>query len=328
MMMKTSVVAVLRCIAVIALGIGTTVAHAQAWPQKPVTIVVPWPAGGPSDIAARPVAKGLQEALGQPFVIDNRGGAGGNIGSALVAKGPADGYTILVTSSAPIVINPSVYKQMPFNPATDLTPVTNLLRVPLVLVAHPSVPAKNLKELMAHVKSQQGKFQYASSGNGTPQHLTGELFKTVGKLDMVHVPYKGSAPAINDVIGGHAPIMFDSTIAILPFIKSGKVKPIAITSAKRSPELPDVPTFAEAGLPGVESYAWYGMFVPVKTPKDIVDRLNAAAVNYMKKPEFQKILKDTGSDFVGDTPANFAAFTKAEAEKWGKVAKATGATVD
>ena len=326
--MKTSVVTILRCIAAIALGIGTTLAHAQAWPQKPVTVVVPWPAGGPSDIAARPIAKGLQEAFGKPFVIDNRGGAGGNIGSALVAKGPADGHTILITSSAPIVINPSVYKQMPFNPATELTPVTNLLRVPLVLVAHPSVPAKDLKELMAHIKSQQGKFQYASSGNGTPQHLTGELFKTVGKLDMVHVPYKGSAPAINDVVGGHAPIMFDSTIAILTFIKSGKVKPIAITSAKRSPELPDVPTFAEAGLPGVESYAWYGMFVPVKTPKDIVDRLNAATVNYMKQPEFQRILKDTGSDFVGDTPANFAAFTKAEAEKWGRVAKATGATVD
>src|SRR5687767_10610594 len=259
-----------RSIVVAAFATLSSLAGAQSWPTKPVSVIVPWPAGGPSDIAARPVAKALQEALGQAFVIDNRGGAGGNIGSAYVAKGAADGYTILITSSAPIVINPSVYKQMPFNPATDLTPVTNLLRVPLVLVAHPSVPAKDLKELMAHIKAQQGKFQYASSGNGTPQHLTGELFKTVGKLDMVHVPYKGSAPAINDVVGGHAPIMFDSTIAIMPFIKSGKVKPIAISSAKRSAELPDVPTFAEAGLPGVESYAWYGMFVPAKTPKDIV----------------------------------------------------------
>ena len=326
--MKAALSAVSRCIVLLTLASLPLYAGAQAWPTKPVNVVVPWPAGGPSDIAARPVAKGLQEALGQPFVIDNRGGAGGNIGSALVAKGPADGYTILITSSAPIVINPSVYKQMPFNPAVELTPVTNLLRVPLVLVAHPSVPASNLKELIAHVKSQQGKFQYASSGNGTPQHLTSELFKTVAKLDMVHVPYKGSAPAINDVVGGHAPVMFDSTIAIMPFIKSGKVKAIAITSAKRSAELPDVPTFAEAGLPGVESYAWYGMFVPAKTPKEIVDKLNQATVAYMKKPEFQKILKDTGSDFVGDTPQNFAAFTKAEALKWGKVAKETGATID
>lgn len=326
--MKAALSAIVRCVTLLTLASLPLFAGAQAWPTKPVNVVVPWPAGGPSDIAARPVAKGLQEAFGQPFVIDNRGGAGGNIGSALVAKGAADGYTILVTSSAPIVINPSVYKQMPFNPATELTPVTNLLRVPLVLVAHPSVPATSLKELIAHIKSQQGKFQYASSGNGTPQHLTSELFKTVAKLDMVHVPYKGSAPAINDVVGGHAPVMFDSTIAIMPFIKSGKVKAIAITSAKRSAELPDVPTFAEAGLPGVESYAWYGMFVPAKTPKDIVDKLNQATVSYMKKPEFQKILKDTGSDFVGDTPANFAAFTKAEALKWGKVAKETGATID
>lgn len=326
--MKPAVLALVKSVATITLAAVSTLSFAQAWPSKPVTVVVPWPAGGPSDIAARPVAKGLQEALGQPFVIDNRGGAGGNIGSAFVAKGAADGHTILITSSAPIVINPSVYKSMPFNPANELTPVTNLLRVPLVLVTHPSVPANDLKELMAHVKAQQGKFQYASSGNGTPQHLTGELFKTVGKLDMVHVPYKGSAPAINDVVGGHAPMMFDSTIAIMPFIKSGKVKAIAITSAKRSAELPDVPTFAEAGLSGMESYAWYGMFVPAKTPKEVVDKLNAATVNYMKQPEFQKILKDTGSDFVGDTPANFAAFTKAEAAKWGKVAKATGATID
>lgn len=158
-----------------------------------MTVVVPWPAGGPSEIAARPVAKGLQKGLGQPFVVDNRSGAGGNIGSAYVAKGPADGSLVLITSSAPIVINASVHKQTPFNPATERTPVTNLLRVPLVLVAHPSVPAKNLQELMAYVKSRQGRFQYAPSGNGTPQHLTGELFKTVGKLDMVHVPSKGSA---------------------------------------------------------------------------------------------------------------------------------------
>jgi tripartite-type tricarboxylate transporter receptor subunit TctC len=315
-------------LAAVVLAMVATAAVAQNWPTKTVTVIVPWPAGGPSDIAARPVAKGLQESLGQSFVIDNRGGAGGNIGSALVAKGPADGSMILITSSAPIVINPSVYKQMPFNAATELTPVTNLLRVPLVLVVHPSVPVNNLKELVAHIKSQQGKFQYASSGNGTPQHLTGELFKTVAKLDAVHVPYKGSAPAINDVVGGHAPMMFDSTIAILPFIRSGKVKALAVTGAKRSAELPDVPTFAEAGVPGVESYAWYGMFVNSKTPKDIVNKLNAATVAYMKQPEFQRILKETGSDFVGDTPENFAAFTRAEAEKWGRIAKATGATVD
>ncbi|WP_020655733.1 Bug family tripartite tricarboxylate transporter substrate binding protein [Massilia niastensis] len=312
----------------IAASVVSLSALAQNWPDGTVTVVVPWPPGGPSDIAARPVAKGLTEGLGKTFVIDNRAGGGGNIGSAAVARANPDGKTILITSSAPIVINPSLYKKMAFDPAKDLAPVTNLLRVPLVLVAHPSVPAKSLKELMAHIQSKKGNFSFASSGSGTPQHLTGELFNSVAKLNMVHVPYKGSAPAISDVLGGHIPIMFDSTIAIMPHIKSGKVKPIAISSAKRSPLLPDVPTFAEAGLPAIESYAWYGMFAPAKTPKNVIAKINAETIKVMKAPEFQKVLADTGSDFVGDTPENFGKFVTAEAAKWGKVVKDSGATVD
>ncbi|WP_229409009.1 Bug family tripartite tricarboxylate transporter substrate binding protein [Massilia yuzhufengensis] len=303
-------------------------AFAQAWPSSTVTVVVPWPPGGPSDIAARPMAKGLTQALGQTFVIDNRAGGGGNIGSAAVTRAKPDGNTLLITSSAPIVINPSLYKNMNFDPLTDLAPVTNLLRVPLVLVAHPSVPAKNLKELMAYIQTKKGSFSYGSSGNGTPQHLTSELFASVTKLEMTHVPYKGSAPAISDLLGGHIPIMFDSTIAIMPHIKSGKVKPIAISSAKRSPLLPDVPTFAEAGLPAIESYAWYGFFAPAKTPKDVLAKINAEAIKVMKGPEFQKVLHDTGSDFVGDTPENFGKFVKSESERWSKVVKQSGATVD
>jgi tripartite-type tricarboxylate transporter receptor subunit TctC len=269
----------------------------------------------------------LTTALGKSFVIDNRGGGGGNIGSAAVTRAKADGQTMLITSSAPIVINPSLYKKMAFNPATDLIPVTNLLRAPLVLVAHPSVPAKNVKELLALIKSKNGQFSYASAGNGTPQHLTGEIFRGVTKLDMVHVPYKGSAPAISDLLGGHIPIMFDSTIAIMPHIKSGKVKPIAISGNKRSPLLPDVPTFAEAGLP-IESYAWYGMFVPAKTPKAVVDKINAETQKVMKSPDFQRVLADTGTEYVGDTPENFAKFVQAETTKWSKVVKDSGATVD
>jgi tripartite-type tricarboxylate transporter receptor subunit TctC len=303
-------------------------AFAQSWPSSTVTVVVPWPPGGPSDIAARPLSKGLTEALGQSFVIDNRAGGGGNIGTAAVARAKPDGNTLLITSSAPIVINPSLYKKMTFDPIKDLVPITNLLRVPLVLVAHPSVPAKNLKELIAHIQSKKGGFSYASSGSGTPQHLTGELFDSVLKLDMVHVPYKGSAPAISDLLGGHIPIMFDSTIAIMPHIKSGKVKAIAISSAQRSPLLPDVPTFAEAGVPAIESYAWYGLFAPANTPKDIVAKINSEAVKFMKQPEFQKIRADTGSDFVGDTPENFAKFVHAESARWSKVVKQSGATVD
>ncbi len=301
---------------------------AQGWPTKTVNVVVPWPAGGPSDIAARPIGKGLADAFRKPFVIDNRGGASGNIGSTVVAKAAPDGYTLLITSSSPIVINPSLYKDMPFDPQKDLAPITNLIRVPLVLAVHPSVPAKNLKELLAYINAQKGKAQYASAGNGTPQHLTGELFKTVGKLDLGHIPYKGSAPAITDVLGGHVPIMFDSTIAILPHLKAGRLRPIAVTGAKRSSQLPDVPTFAEAGLPGVESYAWYGFFARAGTPPDIVAKLNAETIKVMKGAEFQKVIAETGSDYVGDTPEKFAAFIKAEAAKWAKVVKDSGATID
>ena len=304
-------------------------AMAQVYPTKPVTVIVPWPAGGPSDIAARPVAKGLSDNLGKPFVVDNRGGASGNIGTALVAKAPPDGYMLLITSSAPIVINPNLFKSMPYDAQKDLAPITNVLRVPLVLAVHPSVPAKNLKELLAYLKAQGSKAQYASAGNGTPQHMTGELFKTAAKLkDVTHVPYKGSAPAITDAIGGHVPLIFDSTIAILPQLTSGKLRPIAVTGAKRSPQLPDVPTFKEAGLPGVESYAWYGFFAPAKTPKEVVNKLNTEAQKVMKTPEFQAVLKDTGSDYVGDTPENFAKFIQAEQAKWAKVAKDSGATLD
>jgi tripartite-type tricarboxylate transporter receptor subunit TctC len=303
-------------------------AMAQNWPNGTVTVVVPWPPGGPSDIAARPFSKALTESLGQPFVIDNRAGGGGNIGTAAVARAKPDGQTLLITSSAPIVINPSLYKKMTFDPIKDLVPVSNLLRVPLVLVAHPSVPAKNLKELIAYIQSKKGSFSYASSGSGTPQHLTGELFDSVLKLEMIHVPYKGSAPAISDLLGGHIPIMFDSTIAIMPHIKSGKVKAIAISSAKRSPLLPDVPTFAEAGVPAVESYAWYGLFAPAATPKEIVAKINAETLKFMKLPEFQKIRAETGSDYVGDTPENFAKFVGSESARWSKVVKQSGATVD
>ncbi len=301
---------------------------AQAWPAKSVTIVVPWPPGGPSDIVARPMAKGLTEEFGKPFMIDNRGGAGGNIGSEYTARANADGHTLLITSGGPIVINPHVYKKMSYDPQKDLVPITNLLRVPLVLAVNPGVPAKNLQELIAYIKAQDGKAVWASAGNGTPQHMTGELFRTTAKLDMVHAPYKGSAPAITDLMGGHVPMMFDTTIAIVPQIKAGKVRAIAVSGAKRSPQLPDVPTFAEAGLAGVESYGWYGFFAPAKTPRELVARINEGALKYMKTPEFQKVLADAGSDYVGDTPENFAAFVKAEAAKWGRVAKETGATLD
>lgn len=326
--MQKNVARIARTLTAFALGIGLSASCiAQAWPNKTVTVVVPWPAGGPSDTAARPLAKSMGDSLGQTFVVDNKGGAGGNIGTAQVVKSAPDGYTLLVTSSAPIVINPSLYKNMSFDPDKDLTPITNLLRVPLVLAVHPSVPAKNLKELMAYIRSQKN-FVYASAGNGTPQHLTGELFKSISRLDITHVPYKGSAPAIADLLGGHVPMMFDSTVAVTTHIKAGKLRAIAVSGAQRSPLFPNVPTFGESGFAAVESYAWYGLFGPANLPKDLLAKINTEAQKAMKQPEFQKTLADTGSEYVGSSPEQFQAFVKTEAQKWAGVVKASGATID
>lgn len=306
----------------------STAVAAQDWPSQSITMVVPWPAGGPSDIAARPLAQSLHEQLGVSVVVDNRAGAGGNIGSNMVVKGEPDGHTLLVTASGPVAINPYLYKNMPYDAEKDITPVSNLLRVPLVLVAHPDVPAKSLEELLAHIRSEKGAFQWASAGYGTTQHLTGELFRKTGDLDMIHVPYKGTAPAISDLLGGHVPMMFDSTIAIVPHIKAGSVRAIAITSAERSPLLPDVPTFKELGMADMQAYAWYGMFVRSGTPAEIVNKLNAAAAKFMESPQYQRIMADTGSENVADTPENFAAFVRAEAKKWGELVRSTGTSID
>lgn len=303
-------------------------ATAHAWPDRPVNVIVPWPAGGPSDIAARPISKGLSDALRQPFVIDNRAGAGGNIGTALVARAPADGHTVLITASGPIVINKHLYKKMPFDAQTDLQAVSNLLRVPQVLVVHPSVAASNLKELLALIKARNGEFQWASAGNGTTQHMTGAMLEQRTGLAMVHVPYKGSVPAITDVVGGQVPMLIDSTIAVMPMIKAGKVKALAVTGKVRAPNLPGVPTVAESGLPGFESYAWYGMFVPAKTPKAVVDQLNQATLKFMRGPDFQRVIQDTGSEFVGSDPDSFARFVKEDEARWNAVAPKLDLSLD
>lgn len=302
-----------------------------AWPEKAVTIVVPWPAGGPSDIAARPLSKGLSEALGQPFVIDNRAGAGGNIGTNLVAKAKPDGYTLMITASGPIVINQHLYKKMPFDAKTDLKPITNLLKVPQVIVVHPSVPVNNLQELIAYIRAQKGNFSWASAGNGTTQHMTGELLKNMTKLEMNHIPFKGSAPAINDLVGGHVPMLIDSTIAVVPMIKSGKAKAIAVTGKQRASQLPDVPTVEESGvkdLKGFESYAWYGLFAPANTPADIVARLEKASLDYMRTPEFKHVLESASSQYVGSDPAAFAAFINEDTKRWARIAPTLNLTLD
>jgi len=315
----------------LALGAGMLAApgvHAQAFPSKPMTIIVPFPAGGTTDILARILGQYMSTAMGQPVVIDNRAGAGGNIGGQAAARAPADGYTLFMGTVGTHAINASLYKKMPFDPVKDFAPLTRVAMVPNLLVAHPSQPFKTVSELIAYAKANPGKVTYASSGNGTSIHLSGELFKSMTKIDMTHVPYKGSAPAVNDLLSGQVAIMFDNLPSALPHVKAGKLRPIAVTSAKRSPELPDIPTVAEAGVPGFEATSWFGMFAPAGTPPAIVNQLNAVMVKALNDPDIRKKISDQGAEPHPEKPAEFAAFIQAESVKWGKVVRDSGASLD
>ncbi|HEX7892400.1 MAG TPA: tripartite tricarboxylate transporter substrate binding protein [Ramlibacter sp.] len=303
-------------------------AAAEAYPAKPITIVVPFAAGGTTDILARVVGDALKKELGQPVVVDNRAGAGGNIGGALAAKASPDGYTLFMGTVGTHAINAALYKKMPFDPIKDFAPLTRVAMVPNLLVANPSRPYKNVKELIAYAKAHPGKVSFGSSGNGSSIHLSGELFDTMAKVEMVHVPYKGSAPAVTDLIGGQIDIMFDNMPSAIQHVRSGKLRPIAVTTAKRSPELPDVPTIAEAGVPGYEATSWFGMFAPANTPAPIVTRLNTALVKVLADPEVKKKLAEQGAEPYGEKPEQFAEFIRKESAKWSQVVKASGASVD
>jgi len=303
-------------------------AAAQNYPTKPVKFVTPYPPGGTTDILARLVGTKLQSSLGQPFLVESKAGAGGNVGTDSVAKAPPDGYTILMGASGPLAINVSLFKSLPYDPLKDLAPVVHVASVPLVLVVHDSFPAKNVQELIALLKAKPDGYSYASAGNGTPQHLSAELFKQLTGTKMVHVPYKGSGPAINDLIGGQIPIAFESLIPILPQLKGGKVRALAVTSLKPSPLLANVTTLDAAGVKGYESIAWYGVVAPAKTPKPIVDKLNAEMVKAMKDSDVKQRLAEMGSADVAGTPEQFGALIKSEIAKWAPVVKASGATVD
>ena len=303
-------------------------AFAQGYPTKPVTIVVPFAPGGTTDILARIVGQGLSGELGQPFIVDNRAGAGGNIGASLAAKAPADGYTLFMGTVGTHAINQALYKKMPFDPVKDFAPISRVATVPNLLVAHPSQPYKTVKELIAYAKANPGKVTYGSPGSGSSPHVSGELFKSMTGTELLHVPYKGSAPAMTDLLGGQISIMFDNLPSAIQHVRSGKLRPIAITTAKRSPELPDIPTIAEAGVPGYEAMSWFGLFAPAATPKPVLDQLNAALVKVLNQPDVKKKIAEQGGDVVAETPAQFAAFIQSESVKWGKVVKASGATVD
>lgn len=300
----------------------------QPFPAKPVTMVVPFPAGGSTDIVGRLVAKSMGGAMGHNVIVENRGGAGGTVGANAVAKATPDGYTILLATVATHALNPSMGKGVPYDPVKDFAPISLLVIVPNVLVVNPSFPAKDVQELIAILKKEPGRYSYASSGNGTPLHLSGELFKTMAGVDMAHVPYRGSGPALIDVIGGQVPIMFDVLGSASGHIRSGKLRALAVTTAERVPTLPDVPTMAEAGLPGYETYTWNALFAPAGTAPDIVARLNAEANRAIMEPEIKARLAEIGAVVVGTTPEQLGDHVRAELAKWAPIIRATGAQVD
>jgi tripartite-type tricarboxylate transporter receptor subunit TctC len=299
-----------------------------SYPQQPIRIVVPFPPGGATDIMARAVAQRLTEAWKAQVFVDNRPGAGGNVGAELVAKAPADGYTLLMGTVGTHAINGSLYPRMPYDHMKDFAPIVLVAAVPNVLEVNPELPVHSVAELIAYAKANPGKLNFASSGSGTSIHLSGELFKVMAGVQMTHIPYKGSAPALTDLMGGQVQLMFDNLPPSLPQIKAGKLRALAVTTATRAPALPDVPTIAEAGLPGYESSSWFGLLAPTGTPRDIVVKLNAEIASWLATPEAREKLTAIGAIAMGGTPEDFARHIAAETTKWAGVVKASGAKVD
>jgi tripartite-type tricarboxylate transporter receptor subunit TctC len=306
------------------------VAAAQPWPSKPIRYVVPFAAGGTTDVLARMLQPDLQKALGVAIVVDNKPGAGGNIGSDVVAKAAPDGYTIGGGTVSSHAINVSLYgAQMPYDPVKDFAPIALIATIPNVLVVNPSVPATNVKELIAYMKANPGKLSFASAGNGTSQHISGEMFKSMAGVDMQHIPYKGSAPGITATLAGEVQMMFDNATIAIPHIKSGRLRALGITTAKRSAALPGVPTIADAGgLTGYAIGSWQGVFAPAGTPPEIVKRLHDEISRILKTPEMQKRISDLGSDPGNLTTEEFGALVKSDIVKFGEVVKKSGAKID
>ena len=310
------------------LGLGAGPAQAQDYPTKPVRFVVPFAPGGTTDVLARLLGEKLSASLGQQFVIDNQAGAGGNIGTAQVAKAEPDGYTILMGTVGTHAINQSIYPRLPFDPIKDFAPVTLVATVPNVLVVNPEVPVHSVAELIELAKAKPGELNFASSGNGSSIHLSGELFKSMTGVDMVHVPYKGSGPAVVDLLGGQVEMMFDNLPSSAPHIKAGKLRPLGVTSKERSPTLPDVPTIAEAGVPGYEALSWFGVLVPAGTPDAVVTRLQQEIAKILADPAMRERFAELGAVPAGDTPAEFAAFIGSETAKWADVVQKAGITLE
>jgi tripartite-type tricarboxylate transporter receptor subunit TctC len=301
---------------------------ADVYPSKPIRIVAPFPPGGPADILSRTIGQKLSQSWGQPVVIDNRPGAGGNIGADVVAKSAPDGYTLLMGFVGTHAINPSLYAKMPFDNVKDFEPVARVALVTIVLVVNPSVPAHSLKELIALAKSKPGELTFGSPGHGTPQHLAGEMFNTMAGVKMLHVPYKGAVPALSDLLGGQVSLIFSSMPPALPLVKAGKLRALGVTSTTRSPAAPEIPTLAESGLPGYVVSNWYGILAPRGTPKEIVAKLNAEIVRILNLPDVKESLAVQGAEPFTSTPEQFAAYIKEETEKWAKIVKHSGVQLE
>ena len=311
------------------LGLAAPGAFAQgaAYPAKPITMIVPFPPGGPTDLVARVLAQKLGEQMGQTVLVDNRGGANGNIGAQLVAKAPADGYTILYNTSS-ITLSPALYKSVSYDVQKDFAPVALVAVVPLALVVHPSIPANTVKEFVAYAKAHPGKLSYGSAGNGNVTHLGAFQFVQANGLEATHVPYKGSAPADVDLVGGQIQFMTDTVNSVMSFVRDKRMKMLAVTTARRMTLFPDVPTLAESGMPGFEVGAWQGVMVPAGTPPAVVDKLNAEIVKALKSPDVRDRLALQGAEPLGSTPQEYGAYVKKELARWAGVVKATGVTLD
>ena len=300
----------------------------EAYPSKPIRLVVPFPAGGPLDVVARAIGQKLTDAWGQPVIIDNRPGAGGNIGADLVAKSAPDGYTILEGALSTHAVNVSLYGKMPYDPIRDFAPITLVAVTPNVLVLNPSVPANSVQELIAYAKAHPGKLSFGSGSNGSAGHLAGEAFKAEAGVDMVHIPYKGGAPAMQALLAGDTQLMFDNLSNSTPQLKAGKIKALAVTTAKRSALAPELPTLAEAGLPGLDIYTWWGFLAPAGTPKEIIAKWNAEVMRILVTPEMKAFFAQQGAEPAPTSPEEFSALIRREITKYAKIVKDSGAKVD
>ncbi len=303
-------------------------AVSQAYPNRTVKVVVSFPPGTTPDTVARVVAPKLQEALGQPVIVENKAGAGGNVAVDAVAKSPADGYTLVVSTNAALATNKMLYDNLPYDPERDLAPISLLATAPQILVVHPSVPAANFKEFIGYLKAHPAKLSYGTTGSGSAAHLTMELLKADAKVFLVHIPYRGFPQAVTDMMGGNIQAMFAIAPGVLPHIKAGRMKGLAVTALKRSEQASDIPSVAELGFPQLESLAWIGMMAPARTPQEVIDRLAVEVQRILREPEGKKTLSNLGFDVVGSTPAEFKKFQHTEIDKWGKVIRATGAKPD